>query len=386
VAHDRPIRVALVGYGLAGSAFHGPLLATTAGLRVDVVVVRDPGRAARATADHPGASVVPDVAAVVARAAELDLAVVATPNATHVAVATALLDAGLAVVVDKPVAPTAAAARALGAHARARGLPLVPFHNRRWDGDLLTMRRLLAEGHLGRVLRFESRFERWRPEPAPAPGWKDDPDAAAGILADLGTHLVDQVIALFGPPATVRAELDVRRAGARVDDDVFVALRWADDRRAHLWASALAAQRGPRFRVLGTAGAYVKHGMDVQEDLLRAGDRPGPGWGGEDPAAWGHLGVDGSTEPVPTEPGDYPAFYRGLVAHLRDGAPPPVPWDDAVAGLAVLDAARRSAAGGEIDVAVDVAVDVEGAGGEGAGGEGGEVEGSLSHPRGSVAG
>jgi scyllo-inositol 2-dehydrogenase (NADP+) len=346
VSQEEPIRTALVGYGLAGAAFHGPLLATTAGLRLDVVVTRDPARAAQARADHPGAAVVPDVAGVVARAGDLDLAVVATPNATHVAVARALLDAGLAVVVDKPVAPTAAEARDLGALARARGLALVPFHNRRWDGDLLTIRRLLAEGRLGRVVRLESRFERWRPE-APtgeAAGWKDDPGAAAGILADLGVHLVDQVVALFGPPETVYAELDLRRPGVRVEDDAFVALTWADGLHAHLWASATAAIAGPRFRVLGTAGAYVKHGMDVQEDALRAGARPGPGWGVEPPAAWGVLGVDGALEPLATEPGDYPAFTAGLVAHLRDGAPPPVTWADAVVGLEVLDAARRSAA------------------------------------------
>jgi scyllo-inositol 2-dehydrogenase (NADP+) len=348
VEQGEPIRTALVGYGLAGAAFHGPLLATTAGLRLEVVVTRDATRAAQARADHPGVAVVADVADVVARAGDLDLAVVATPNATHVAVARALLDAGLAVVVDKPVAPTAAEARDLGALARARGLALVPFHNRRWDGDLLTIRRLLIEGRLGEVLRFESRFERWRPTPptGAAAGWKGAPDAAAGILADLGVHLVDQAIALFGPPSTVYAELDVRHAGGHVDDDAFVALTWPGGRRAHLWASAMAAVAGPRFRVLGSTAAYVKHGMDVQEAALRAGDRPGPGWGVEDAAAWGVLGVDGALEPVATEPGDYPAFAVGLVAHLRGGAPPPVTWADAVAGLEVLDAARRSAATG----------------------------------------
>jgi scyllo-inositol 2-dehydrogenase (NADP+) len=349
VAADRPIRAALVGYGLAGAAFHGPLLATTPGLRLDVVVTRDPSRAAAATADHPGAVVVPSVDDLVRRADDLDVAVVASPNATHVAVATALLDAGLAVVVDKPVAPSAAAARALGDHAASRGLAIVPFHNRRWDGDLLTIRRLLAEGLLGRVVRFESRFERWRPDPVTgtAAGWKDDPgpDAGGGILADLGTHLVDQAVLLFGAPAAVYAEVDVRRPGVRVDDDVFLALSWPDGLRAHLWTSAVAARLGPRFRVLGTDAGYEKHGMDVQEAALRAGARPGSGWGEEDASAWGTLGAgDGPGTPVPTEPGDYPAFTRGLVAHLRDGAPPPVPWSDAVLVQEIVDAARRAAA------------------------------------------
>jgi scyllo-inositol 2-dehydrogenase (NADP+) len=342
-----------VGYGLAGASFHGPLVATTPGLRLDVVDTRDPGRAAAATADHPGVVVVPTVDALVARAGDLDVGIVASPNATHVGVATALLDAGLAVVVDKPVAPSAAAARALGEHAAARGRPIVPFHNRRWDGDLLTIRRLLAEGRLGQVLRFESRFERWRPQPTTgaAAGWKDDPDpdAAGGILADLGTHLVDQALLLFGPPATVYAEVDVRRPGVRVDDDVFVALTWPGGLRAHLWASAVASRLGPRFRVLGRDAGYEKHGMDVQEAALRAGARPGPGWGEEEPAAWGALGAGDAVAPVPTEPGAYPRFYAELVAHLRDGGPPPVPWADAVAVLTIVDAARRSAARGAVE-------------------------------------
>jgi len=228
--------------------------------------------------------------------------------------------------------------------ARARGLLLTVFQNRRWDGDLLTARRLLEEGALGRVWRFESRFERWRP--APKPGWRESggPEDAGGMLNDLGSHLVDQALHLFGPATLVYGELDRRRPGMRVDDDAFVALAHASGVRSHLWMSAVAAQLGPRLRVLGDRAAYVKHGLDGQEEALRTGHRPdGRGWGEEPPPRWGLLGTEALTRAVRTEPGAYHRFYQGMVAALRGQAPPPVDPADAVAALRVLDAARRSA-------------------------------------------
>ena len=188
----------------------------------------------------------------------LDLVVVATPNRTHVELARRALEAGLPVVVDKPLAPTAAEARELAALAEARGLLLAPFQNRRWDNDFLTLRSLLAEDALGEVYRFESRFERWRPRPKG--GWREsgDPEEVGGLLYDLGSHLVDQALTLFGPAASVYAESDVRRAGAGADDDTFIALTHDNGVRSHLWMSATAAQLGPRFRVLGSRAAYVK--------------------------------------------------------------------------------------------------------------------------------
>jgi predicted dehydrogenase len=223
---------------------------------------------------------------------------------------------------------------------------LTVFHNRRWDGDLLTLRRLLDDGELGTVHRFESRFERWRPALRPG-AWREQerPEAGGGLLLDLGSHLVDQAVLLFGPPGTVYAEVDRRRAGAQGDDDVFIALEHPGGVRAHLWAGSLAAQAGPRLRVLGDRAAYVKHGLDVQEDLLKAGHRPtGPDWGREPRERWGWLGADGELRQVETEAGAYQRFYAGLAAALRDGGPPPVDPGDAVAVLRVLDAARRSAA------------------------------------------
>ena len=343
-APDRPLRVGLVGYGHAGNVFHAPLIAATPGLELAAVVTRDPVRREALRARYPGAIALDGPDDLWARAADLDLAVVATPNRSHVALALAALRAGLPVVVDKPVAPASAAAREVAAEARRRGLLWTVFQNRRWDADFLTLRRLLAEGALGAVGRFESRYERW--VPVQKPGWRElgDPEEAGGLLFDLGAHLVDQALQLFGPVTSVYAELDRRRPGVAVDDDAFVALTHASGVRSHLWMSKVAAQLGPRFRVLGDRAAFTKYGMDPQETALTAGGVPGsPGWGEEPPERWGRLGVDGATRDVRSEPGRYQEFYALLAAALRSGAPPPVDPEEAIAALEVIEAARRAA-------------------------------------------
>jgi predicted dehydrogenase len=343
-------RVALIGYGLAGEAFHAPLIAAEPGLELAAVVTRDPKRRAAAAARHPGVELLQAADEIWARAGAFDLAVVASPNATHVALARAALDAGLHVVVDKPLAASAAEAAALTAHAEARGRLLVPFHNRRWDGDFRTLQRLVASGALGQVARLESRFERWRPEVA-AGRWRESaaPQDAGGLLYDLGVHLIDQALVLFGPAASVYAELDRRRTGARVDDDAFVAITHRSGVRSHLWASMIAGALGPRLRALGTAAAYVKHGLDVQEAQLRNGLTPhDPGFGVEEAAAHGALHAGGQARPVATEPGRYQDFYAGVAAAIAGGAPPPVGPQDAIAALEVIDAARTSAAEGRV--------------------------------------
>ncbi|MGW0082384.1 Gfo/Idh/MocA family oxidoreductase [Streptomyces sp. NPDC003393] len=347
-----PLRVGLIGYGLAGSVFHAPLIATTDGLVLDTVVTSDPDRQAQARSGHPGVRTVAGPDELFARAGELDLVVIASPNKTHVPLATAALEAGLPVVVDKPVAGTAAEARDLAALAEKRGLLLSVFQNRRWDNDFLTLRRLMADGELGDVWRFESRFERWRP--ALKGGWREsgDPVEIGGLLYDLGSHVVDQALVLFGPVTQVYAESVIRRAGAQTDDDTFIALTHAGGVRSHLYVSATAAQLGPRFRVLGSRAGYVKYGLDPQEDALRTGARPGPeGWGREDESLWGRVGagespVTGGGRAVPTLPGDYPAYYAAVAAALREGAPNPVTAREAAAALDVLEAARRSARDG----------------------------------------
>ncbi|MEU6808296.1 Gfo/Idh/MocA family oxidoreductase [Streptomyces sp. NPDC046831] len=348
-----PLHVGLVGYGLAGSVFHAPLIAATEGLVLDTVVTSHPERQAQAREEFPDVRVAATADELFARAGELDLIVVASPNRTHVPLATAALKAGLPVVVDKPIAGTATEARDLAALAEERGLLLSVFQNRRWDNDFLTLRKLLDDGELGDVQRFESRFERWRP--TPKGGWREsgDPAEIGGLLYDLGSHVVDQALVLFGPATAVYAEVDVRRAGAESDDDTFIALTHASGVRSHLYVSATAAQLGPRFRVLGSKAGYVKYGLDPQEGALREGGRPGDAseWGTEPESLWGRLGagespLTGGGRPVPTLAGDYPAYYAAVAAALREGAPNPVTALEAAAALDVLEAARRSARDG----------------------------------------
>ena len=339
-----PIRVALLGYGLAGAVFHAPLIAAVEGLELAAIVTRDEERRTRARRDHLSAALLASPEEVWERAGDLDLVVVAAANRAHVPLARSSIQAELAVVVDKPLAASADEGRSLVRDARERGVMLTVFQNRRWDGDFLTVRGLLEEGALGDVARFESRFERWRPELSG--GWREsgDPQDAGGLLNDLGSHLVDQALFLFGPAAQVYAELDTRRAGAQTDDDSFVALLHESGVRSHLWMSAVAAQLGPRFRVLGSRAAYVKFGIDVQEELLHAGRRPDdPLWGREPEDRWGSLGAGDEFRRIPTVPGAYQRFYEGVVLALREDAPPPVDPDGVVAGLEVLDAARKSA-------------------------------------------
>ena len=349
------LRGAVIGYGLAGSIFHAPLIASTPGLAVSTVVTGNPQRQAEARQAHPDSQVVSDPAEVFERASEHDFVVVAAPNDVHVELTRRALDAGLPVVVDKPLAPTAAQARSLAEHAENLGVLITVFMNRRWDSDQLTLRRLLEEKKLGEVLRYESRLERWQPALSERKPWREtaSPEAGGGVLLDLGSHLVDQAIGLFGAVVRVYAELESRRGGV-ADDDAFVALEHRSGARSHLWASLVAAAPGPRLRVLGDRAAYVVTDVDGQEDALRAGARPSgdEAWGIEPPERWGRLITEERSEAIVSERGDWPRFYIGLERALREGSPAPVdPWE-AVRGLEVLDAARRSAATATVVVAV----------------------------------
>ncbi|MFE9723754.1 Gfo/Idh/MocA family oxidoreductase [Streptomyces sp. NPDC005794] len=345
-----PLRVGLVGYGLAGSVFHAPLVSATEGLVLDTVVTSNEERQAQARAEFPGVRLAASADELWPRAGELDLIVIASPNRTHVPLARTALEAGLPVVVDKPLAGTATEARELAALAAGRGLLLSVFQNRRWDNDFLTLTGLIEDGELGEVQRFESRFERWRPQLKG--GWREsgDPEEIGGLLYDLGSHVVDQALTLFGPAVQVYAESDVRRPGAAADDDTFIAITHVGGVRSHLYVSATTAQLGPRFRVLGSKAGYVKYGLDPQEAALREGARPAAGvpWGEEPDQLWGRIGSGespqtGGGDPVRTLPGDYPAYYAAVASALRGEGENPVTALQAAAALDVLEAARRSA-------------------------------------------
>jgi scyllo-inositol 2-dehydrogenase (NADP+) len=346
------LRVALAGYGLAGAAFHAPLIAATEGLSLAAVVTRSKERRAELGRAFPEVRAVDVLSDALG---DVDVVVIASPNRFHAALAGEAIAAGKHVVVDKPVAVTAAEARSLREAAARAGVVVSVFHNRRWDDDFLTLRRELDAGRLGRVVTFESRFDRWRPEVKEG-AWRENADPAdgGGLLLDLGSHLVDQAIQLFGAPVSVYAELDVRRAGAAVEDDVFLALAHPGGVRSHLWAGVYAADGPARFRVLGERGALLSYGLDGQEPQLRAGLRPGDrGWAvretGDSDGAWWHDGC-GAVDPVAMEPGAWDGFYAGVVRAIRSGGetPPPVTLDEAIGVLDVLEAARDSAARGTV--------------------------------------
>lgn len=329
-------RVGIVGYGLAGRVFHAPLLAAEQGLELAAIVTANEERATAAKSAYPDAVVVDSVDALLATG--IDVVVLAAPTPRHVEIADRTIAAGIATVVDKPLAVRAADAERLVETAEQRNVLLTVFQNRRWDGDFLTVRRLVAGGALGDVWRFESRFE-WISS-RPRPQWKvgTPGHAGGGVAYDIGVHLLDQAIGLFGPVAEVYGELNVRRPGGVNDDDAFIAVTHHSGVRSHLAMSSLVAQRGFRFRVLGSEGAYTKWGLDPQEKRLGAGVVPGDAEYGREPeSAWGKLGRDDDAQPVPTERGGYPQFYRRLALALDGRGEVPVRPRDVIEPIRIIE-------------------------------------------------
>jgi predicted dehydrogenase len=329
----KTLNVALLGYGMAGKVFHAPLIAATPGLRLKTVVT---SRVEQVATDHPGASVVPDIATALADP-EIDLVVVATPDAVHAEHGRAALAAGKAVLIDKPFATTLADARALAEQAQHAGQLLSVFHNRRWDSDFLTIQKLIADGALGEVTHFESRYDRFRP--VVADQWKEK--AGAGTWYGLGPHLVDQALQLFGLPTAVYADFGVQKDGGQAVDYCHVLLRYPR-LRVILHACQLAPVNDLRFVVHGTGGSFIKHGLDPQEAALAAGAKPGvEGWG-VDPRPGALTRVEGGSD-FESLPGDYLAFYTALRDALSGVGPNPSNAADALATMTVMDLAMRSA-------------------------------------------
>lgn len=337
-----PVRIGLAGFGFGGRCFHAPLLAsaaeceflgviTTSAERRREFAERFPGRASFDSLEH--------LAAVGGEAVAIS-----TPAGTHVELAARALALGLAVVSDKPFALDSASARKTVSLAEQLRLPLSVFQNRRWDSDFRTVAKALGDGLLGDPLRFESRFERFAPKPGPS-------TSGGGALLDFGSHLADQALVLFGPVRAVYAEMHTREEVAGLDDDVFLALTHESGVHSHLWGSWRQNAAGPRFRVTGTDASYVVvPDMDGQEALLVAGQSPATraDWGVEPEDRWGRVFRGGQAEPLPSERGAWDVFYPAFAVAVRGAGPVPVnPWD-AVATAEVLDAARRSAATGQV--------------------------------------
>lgn len=338
-----PLKIGLMGYGFAGATFHAPVIEHCGRAVVAAIATSSPDKA---RADYPDATLVAGIDALLALD-EVECVVIATPNDTHYPLAKQSLEAGKHVVVDKPVTLTPGEARTLADLAKQRSLLFAPFHNRRWDGDFMTVRDLLAAGTLGRVTHFESHFDRFRP--GVRQRWREEASRGGGLLFDLGPHLIDQALALFGAPATVSATVKTHRDNGGAPDYVHVLLGYPE-REVVLHATALAAIDPPRFAIHGMRGSYVKHGLDTQEDQLKAGLRPGqPGYGGGNPA--GALRVlegegDAAREvdrELPTRDGAYADLYRAVAAAIQDGVPFPVSPDDAVDAMTIIELAQKSA-------------------------------------------
>jgi len=305
------IRVGVIGFGLAGRIFHTAVVAATPGLELAVIVQRSGDEAAKA---YPGVKIARSIEEML-EDATIRLVVVGTPSYSHFEIAEQCLRAGRNVVIDKPFTLTSDEARRLIELARERKLLVTAYQNRRWDGDFVTLKQVLASGELGRIVSYESHFDRYRAEPK-LDVWRESGGPGGGILFDLGPHLIDQATTLFGDPASVFADVRIDRETSVTDDAFDVQLKFSSGVTALLRSTLTACKAGPRFVVHGTLGSFVKWGLDPQEDQLKAGMKFGDAGFGEDPEnLWGELYIAGKpVERVKTAAGD----YRGLYANVRD--------------------------------------------------------------------
>jgi predicted dehydrogenase len=331
-------QVGLIGYGYAGRTFHAPLIRATPGLDLVAVASRD---AEKVHGDLPDVTVMsPDA---LFTAPDVDVVVIATPNHTHAPLSVSALRAGKHVVVDKPFAVTLDEARAIVKVAEDERRMMTVFQNRRWDSDFLGVRSAIASRAVGEVAHFESHIDRYRPEVRAR--WREEPGPGAGLWYDLGPHLVDQALLIFGLPSKVLGVLRMQRAGARTDDWAHAILDY-ERVRVVLHASLLSAARLPRFIVHGPAGSWIKYGVDVQEQQLMAGLRPGEERWGEDGDLALLFDSSGAARPMTAPPGDYRRFYVQFRDALTGAAPNPVSPAQAIAVMAIIETATESSAAG----------------------------------------
>lgn len=338
------IPVGLIGFGLSGSVFHAPLIECHPGFEVAAIATDNPAHQAEVRRRFPRAALYETADALFANADSLGLIVVSVTNNLHACYARKAIEAGVPVLVEKPLAPTCAEAADIVELAEQRGAFLTVFQNRRFDGDFLAVQEAIASGRLGEICRFESRFQVWAPHVTD--GWRDssNPGMAGGVLFDLGTHLVDQAVLLFGEVESVYAELALRRPGARIDDDSLISLRFKNGVRAHLSASMIAAATEARFYVVGTEGAFATYGLDPQEKQLGEGIDPlDPGYGLAAPLVLATLAVGSEQERLALPAGRYVSYYGRLHAALAGEGPLPVDPREALYVLRILEAARESA-------------------------------------------
>jgi scyllo-inositol 2-dehydrogenase (NADP+) len=345
------IGVAVVGFGLAGRVFHAPFVSAVPGLRLEAIVQRKGDEAAMA---YPKTRILRSFEDALKDAA-IQLVVIATPNETHFELAKQALSAGKHVVIDKPFAATSAQAKELWQLAWEKGVVLAPFHNRRWDGDFLTVVDLIEKSAVGRLVTFESHFDRFRPLPRENT-WKEGADPANGLLFDLGPHLVDQALALFGAPTGITASVRKDRDTTQIEDAFDITLEYPR-LRAHCRSSMLACDAAPRFLLHGNCGSFKKYGLDPQEPALvggakvpRIGEEAGHVWLQETEEHWGTLTVaPNPADPanltrtrIKTEPGDYRLYYANVRDAINGAAELAVKPEDGYRVVKLLEMARES--------------------------------------------
>ena len=358
------IQTGLIGFGFGGRVFHAPFVRATPGLKLSAIVQRSTNSAAAEYPESTGVHILHSVDELLADDA-IQLIVVSTPNASHFEVARQCLQAGRNVVVDKPLTATAAQAQELVELAQAKRVQLFAFHNRRWDGDFLTVKQVLDSGELGRLVTYEGRWNRFRPIPR-ANTWKEAVDEGTGMLLDLGPHLVDQALTLFGCPEAVTGELSRDRDNSAVDDAFLITLHYSKTGphrglRARLSATMVAADQAPRFLLHGTHGSFRKYGLDAQESALIGGARPPlpdavnpPFWFANPEAEWGtlvsakdvHEPIHLNTRLIPTLPGDYRNYYAAVRDALLGKPNHAVTGQEGLRTLRILELARESSAAG----------------------------------------
>lgn len=326
---------------MSGLVFHAPLITTNPGFRLSKIVERSTEKSRER---FPQATIVRSFEELIADP-ELELIVVNTPNALHLDMARRALEAGKHVILEKPMTVTAADAQTLIALARSRNLMLSVFQNRRWDGDFQTLQRVVQNGLLGQIVEFEGHYDRFR-NYIEANTWKEESGPGAGILYNLGSHMIDQALALFGKPEAVSGEVGIQRPGGQVDDFYHLTLHYPS-LRVVLKSSYLVREAGPRYIMHGTQGSFIKYGLDPQEEALKAAQLPiGPNWGAEQPDTWGTLNTEIGglhySGCIETMAGNYPYFYQNIYQVIREGKELAVKPEESMLGLAIIEAAIQS--------------------------------------------
>ncbi len=337
-----PLNVGLVGFGLAGQVFHAPLIHANPNFRLTHIVQRQGNPS---ISNYPEAKAVSSVDAILADDS-VSLVVVATPNTSHYDIAARALQAGKHVVVDKPFTVNSSDADRLIDLSRKARRVLSVFHNRRWDGDFLTVRQILEQQILGRVVEYESRFDRFRPTPKPG-AWREQALPGSGLLFDLGSHLIDQALILFGSPTGIYADVRQQRDGAIAPDSCEIHLEYPG-LKVTLKASALVCEPSPRFVLYGTQGSFIKYGLDPQEEALKQGGSPArPDWGAESAEAWGtHTSCNGNgtRAKYPTLPGRYPEYYNNVYRAIAGKEELAVKPEQAREVIRLIELAQQSSA------------------------------------------